>query len=83
MLRYTTPLTKPRKFVNKNVESESKGIWPILERTDYFCWMLFLMNDKEFLLIYDINTSKNLDFPYWQYPAFNESCTMAIKSTCD
>ena len=26
-----------------------------------------LLNDEEFILLYDLNTSKNPDFPYWQY----------------
>ena len=30
-----------------------------------------LINDKEFILLYDINTSSNLEFPYWKYPSFN------------
>ena len=25
------------------------------------------VNDEEFLLLYDIDKSKNLDMPYWQY----------------
>ena len=29
------------------------------------------LNYEEFLLLYDINTSKNLDIPYWQYPSFD------------
>ena len=29
-----------------------------------------IINDEEFLYLYDINTSKNVDFPYWQYPSF-------------
>ena len=30
-----------------------------------------LINDEEFILFYDINTSSNLEFSYWQYPSFN------------
>ena len=30
-----------------------------------------IINDEEFLLLYDINTSKNLDFPYEQYGPFD------------
>ena len=29
------------------------------------------INDAEFVLLYDLNTSKNLDYPYWKYPAFD------------
>ncbi|XP_066910729.1 uncharacterized protein [Clytia hemisphaerica] len=29
------------------------------------------LNDEDFLLLYDINTSKNPDFPYWKYPSFD------------
>ena len=29
------------------------------------------INDEEFLLLYDINKSKNPDFPYWVYPEFD------------
>lgn len=29
-----------------------------------------LLDDEEFLLLYDINISKSLDLPYWQYPNF-------------
>ena len=30
-----------------------------------------LLNDEEFILLYDMNTSKNPDFPYWQYDPFD------------
>ena len=30
-----------------------------------------LINDEEFLLLYDLNTSKNLDLEYWLYPKFD------------
>ena len=30
-----------------------------------------IINDEEFILFYDINTSSNLGFSYWQYPSFN------------
>ena len=31
-----------------------------------------LINDEEFLLLYDLSReSRNLQFPYWQYPRFN------------
>ena len=30
-----------------------------------------IINNEEFLLLYDINTSKNLDFPYEQYGPFD------------
>lgn len=30
-----------------------------------------LINDEEFVLLYDINTSKNLDYPYWNYDRFD------------
>ena len=31
-----------------------------------------LINDEEeFILLYDINASSNLEFPYWKYPSFN------------
>ena len=29
------------------------------------------IDDEEFLLLYDINKSKNPDFPYWNYERFN------------
>ena len=29
------------------------------------------INDEEFLLLYDINKSKNSDFPYWNYDTFD------------
>ena len=29
------------------------------------------INGEEFTLLYDINTSSNLDFSYWKYPSFN------------
>lgn len=29
------------------------------------------ISDEEFCLLYDINTSKNPDFQYWQYEPFN------------
>ena len=30
-----------------------------------------LINDEEFLLLYDLNKSNNLDLPYWSYDQFN------------
>ena len=30
-----------------------------------------LINDEEFILLYAINTSSNLEFPYWKYHSFN------------
>ena len=30
-----------------------------------------LLNDKEFVLLYDLNSSRNLNIPYWQYPNFD------------
>ena len=29
------------------------------------------LNDEEFILLYDMNISKNPDFPYWQYDPFD------------
>ena len=29
------------------------------------------INDREFVLLYDVNTSKNPDFPYWKYERFD------------
>ena len=31
----------------------------------------YMVSDEEFALLYDINTSKNRDFEYWIYNAFN------------
>ena len=30
-----------------------------------------LINDEQFILLYNIKTSSNLEFPYWKYPLFN------------
>ena len=30
-----------------------------------------LINDEEFMLLYNINTSKNPDLPYWKYDNFD------------
>ena len=30
-----------------------------------------LIDDEEFCLLYDLNTSKNPDVEYWNYPAFD------------
>ena len=30
-----------------------------------------LIDDEEFLLLYDLNTAKSLDFPYWNYEQFD------------
>lgn len=30
-----------------------------------------LLNDEEFILLYDLNTSKNLPYPYWDYQTFS------------
>ena len=29
------------------------------------------LTDEEFAVLYDLNTSKNLDFPYWKYESFD------------
>lgn len=29
-----------------------------------------VINDEEFVLLYNINTAKSPDFPYWNYKAF-------------
>ena len=31
---------------------------------------LNVINDEEFLLLYDINSSRNPDLPYWNYERF-------------
>ena len=30
-----------------------------------------IITDEEFILLYDVNTSKNCDFPYWKYGEFD------------
>lgn len=39
------------------------------------CLLLFhdqkLIDDEEFILLYDLNRSKNPDFPYWRYDRFD------------
>lgn len=30
-----------------------------------------VINDEEFILLYDLNSSKNLDYPYWKYQPFD------------
>ena len=30
-----------------------------------------MLTDEELILLYDMNTSKNPDFPYWQYESFD------------
>ena len=30
-----------------------------------------LLKDEEFVLLYDLNSSRNLNIPYWQYPNFD------------
>ena len=30
-----------------------------------------LIDDEEFLLLYDLNTAKSPDFPYWNYEQFD------------
>ena len=30
-----------------------------------------LIDDEEFALLYDLNTSKNPDYPYWKYKPFD------------
>ena len=32
-----------------------------------------LLNDEEFVLLYDLNSSRNLNIPYWQYRNFDMS----------
>ena len=34
-----------------------------------------VINDEELLLLYDLNTSNNLDLPYNSYPGFDDECT--------
>ena len=36
---------------------------------------LNLIDDEEMLLLYDVNTSKNLDIPYWKYDKFKLDLT--------
>ena len=31
----------------------------------------FVINEEEFLLLFDLSTSKNLDYRYWKYQAFD------------
>lgn len=35
---------------------------------------LNLIDDEELLLLYDVNTSKNLNIPYWKYDNFDLDC---------
>ena len=35
---------------------------------------LDLIEDEELLLLYDVNTSKNLDIPYWKHDKFDLDC---------
>ena len=30
-----------------------------------------LINDEDLVLLYDLNTSKNIDLPYWSYTEFD------------
>ena len=30
-----------------------------------------IINDEELLFLYDMNRSKNLDYPYWNYQKFD------------
>lgn len=30
-----------------------------------------VINDEEFIILYGLNTSKNLDFPYWKHAPFD------------
>lgn len=30
-----------------------------------------IINDEEFVLLYDLNKSRNLDLPYWEYDRFD------------
>ena len=49
-----------------------------------------MLSNEQFLLLYDINTSHNPDYPYWNYEAFDLdkldndecwvlSCTLLVK----
>ena len=31
----------------------------------------FLISDEEFVLLYNLNTSKNFDYTYWNYSRFD------------
>ena len=33
-----------------------------------------MIDDEEFILLNDLNSSKNPDFPYWQYYPFDLDC---------
>ena len=35
-----------------------------------YVYVSSVINDEEFVLLYDINTAKTPDFPYWNYEAF-------------
>ena len=30
-----------------------------------------VIDEEEFLFLFDLSTSKNLDYPYWEYQAFD------------
>ena len=44
-----------------------------------------LINDEEFLLLYNLNTSKKFDYPYWNYNRFDlddcsdEECRSSLR----
>ena len=49
-----------------------------------------IIDDDEFICLYELNSSNNLDFPYWQYENFNienrtddECCSEFRFSRCD
>ena len=63
------------KFVNKlkRKQNESKVIGTLRGARE----LLFhshsnnIINDEEFLLLYDVDRSENPDFPYWKFPEFD------------
>lgn len=64
-------------------EVSATQIYPIYERQRNMvnlrgnCEVLLLahemgdLNDEEFVLLYDLNRSTNLDLPYWDYERFD------------
>ena len=53
------------------------GLSKISRKQDKFtvCTQLDLIDDEEFVLLYDLNTSGNPDIPYWNYDKFDLDLT--------
>ena len=64
---------KSKKNANKQFKFVELKMANMLERRNLVVEVYGggLLNNEEFVLLYDLNSSSNLNIPYWQYPNFD------------